>query len=199
MAHKWIATKFKGIRYREHPTRKHGRQPDRYFNVRFQVAGVSVNEGYGWASEGMSASKAALLIAELKEDLRTGNGTGKLADRRKAREDAEQDATEKKQEQKRIAITYAQYFNERYLSSIQSKKPSTKAREISLHELWILPAMGGAPIKDICLLDIRRVKQNMEKKGLAPRSVQYVLPAFVWSYPMQCSPNITLVSIQLKK
>ncbi|MBU1057878.1 MAG: site-specific integrase, partial [Proteobacteria bacterium] len=65
MAHNWTATKHRGIRYREHDTRKHGRQPDKYFNVRFCVKGVSVNEGYGWASEGMSASKAALLMAEL--------------------------------------------------------------------------------------------------------------------------------------
>ncbi len=59
MAHKWVATKFKGIRYREHSTRMHGRQKDRYFNVRFRVAGVSVNEGYGWALDDSMRERGA--------------------------------------------------------------------------------------------------------------------------------------------
>jgi hypothetical protein len=63
MAYHWISTKFKGIRYREHPTRKHGMQPDRYFNARFSVKGDAIDESYGWASEKMSASKAFNLMS----------------------------------------------------------------------------------------------------------------------------------------
>ncbi len=173
MAHKWTATKFKGIRYREHLARMHGRQRDRYFNVRFRVAGISVNEGYGWASEGMSASKAALLMAELRKELRTGKGTGKLSDRRKAKQ-AELEAVKQAElAQKRKAVTYKQFFNEHYFPTIQGKKATTLAREESLHKLWILPVLGRTSIKDIRELHILKVKRAMEEKELSPRSVQY--------------------------
>lgn len=173
MAHKWKAAKYKGIRYREHTTRKHCRQPDRYFNVRFRVAGISVNEGYGWASEGMSASKAALLVAELKKELRTGQGTGRLSDKRKAKQVEIEKKKQKEIAQERRAMTYEQFFCELYFPSVQEKKPTTLAREESLHKLWILPVIGTTPILNIQELDILKVKRVMEKKELAPRSIQY--------------------------
>ncbi len=173
MVNKWSATKFKGIRYREHPTRKHGRQPDKYFNVRFRVAGVAVNEGYGWASEGMSASKVALLLVELKEELRTGRGTGKLSDRQKEKQAELDEIERKKLIQGRLAITYSQFFRKVYLPTVQDKKPTTLAREVSLHKHWILPALGRVPIKDIGDLHIRKVKRDITKAGRSPRTVQY--------------------------
>ena len=36
MGTKWQSTKFPGIRFREHPSRKHGVQKDRYFVIRYQ-------------------------------------------------------------------------------------------------------------------------------------------------------------------
>jgi len=173
MAHKWIPTKFKGIRYREHLSRMHGRQRDRYFNVRFRVAGASVNEGYGWASEGMSASKAALLVVELKDELRTGKGTGKLSDRRKAKQAEIEKVEQAEILEKQKAITYKQFFYEHYLPTIMGKKTTTLAREKSLHKLWILPVLGSLPITDIRELNILKVKRGMEKKNLAPRTIQY--------------------------
>ena len=172
----WLTTKFPGIRYREHSTRKHGRQPDRYFNVRFTVAGVSINEGYGWASEGMSASKAALLAAELKEELRTGMGTGKMADRRRAREQAEADALAAEQERSRRAVTYVDYFHNNYWPDIsQDKAKAALKAELSLHNNWILKAIGPTPVRDIRELHIKKLSRTMTKAGKAPRSVEYAL------------------------
>ena len=44
----------RGIRYREHPTRRHGvpRRPDRYYVIRIAVDGVMRQEALGWESEG---------------------------------------------------------------------------------------------------------------------------------------------------
>jgi integrase len=173
MAHNWTATKHTGIRYREHDTRKHGRQADKYFNVRFCVKGASVNEGYGWASEGMSASKAAILMAELKEELRTGKGTGKLSDRQKEKQAELDKIQQEKLAQERLAVTYSQFYKKTYLPTILDKKPTTLAREKSLHKLWILPALGRVPIKDIGELHIRKIKSDMTKAGRSPRTVQY--------------------------
>jgi len=173
MTYSWTPTKFKGIRYREHPTRKHGKQPDRYFNARFTVKGNSIDESYGWASEKMSASKAFNLMSELKKELRNGKGTGKLADRQKAKQVELEEIEQKRIEQERLAITYTQFFKEMYLPLIQGKKPTTLARETSLHKLWILPALGQIPIKNISESHVRKVKNDMIKAERAPRSVQY--------------------------
>ena len=44
----------RGMRYREHPTRKYGvpRRPDRYYAIRIAVDGVMRQEAFGWASAG---------------------------------------------------------------------------------------------------------------------------------------------------
>ena len=63
---KWEATNFKGVRSRQHATRKHGIQPDTYFSLRYQFDGKRKEEGLGWQSEGWTAEKAALKLL-LKE------------------------------------------------------------------------------------------------------------------------------------
>ena len=61
MATKWIKTTFPGVRYKRHPTRKHGVNWDQYFTIRHKVPGKDEEgleiikdkeEGLGWASEG---------------------------------------------------------------------------------------------------------------------------------------------------
>jgi len=47
----WKGTKFKGVRYYEHPTRKHGVTKDKYFTIRYQRDGKRLEEAIGWASE----------------------------------------------------------------------------------------------------------------------------------------------------
>lgn len=77
---------FPGVRFREHPTRKHGVKADRYFTIRHQVGGVRHEEILSWASQRMTAHKALLILAELREAARTARG-GKttLAERRAKR------------------------------------------------------------------------------------------------------------------
>jgi hypothetical protein len=43
----WISTKFKGVRYYEHPERKHGVKKDRYLAIRYQKDGQRKEEGLG--------------------------------------------------------------------------------------------------------------------------------------------------------
>jgi len=70
MAHqgkqKWVKAE-RGIRYRVHPTRKHGIQQDRYYILRLSVDGSIRQEALGWASEGITLAKARLELAKLKE------------------------------------------------------------------------------------------------------------------------------------
>lgn len=78
MGAEWHSTGFKGVRYRKHPTRKHGVSYDKYFSIRYQRDGKRVEEGLGWASEKWTAEKAALTLAEIKNVWKTGKGLSTL-------------------------------------------------------------------------------------------------------------------------
>ena len=175
MAAKWNKTTFKGVRFRNHPTRKHGVQLDKYFNVRFQIKGVKVNEGYGWASEGMTAKKAFLLMSELKEELKIGAGSGLLADRQKAREAAEQRKTQQLKEQARKGIRYKDYFKNIYLPMQDKEKSRNAIRdETSRNDTWIIPAIGKLPIIDVSEFHLKKISSAMRKKGRAEQTIKHV-------------------------
>jgi hypothetical protein len=82
MKHKWIKTKTIGVRYREHPTRKHGIRKDRYYTIRYKLDGKDKEEALGWESEGWTEMRAAVQLYQLRENRRTGNGEITLADKR---------------------------------------------------------------------------------------------------------------------
>lgn len=61
MSRKWQGTNYPGVRYREHAERKYNNKLDRYFSIRYKRPGKSVEEGLGWASQGMNAQKSQSL------------------------------------------------------------------------------------------------------------------------------------------
>ena len=72
---KWIKTNHRGIRYREHDSRKVGRiQKDRYYSIRYQVRGVAVETGIGWLSEGVSIADCIEKLKTFKANAKTGGG-----------------------------------------------------------------------------------------------------------------------------
>jgi hypothetical protein len=75
-------TTFKGVRYRKHPTRKHGVNYDQYFIIRYKLNGKDKEEGLGWASEGMTAAKAYEDLKAIKENIKRGQGPQSLAEKR---------------------------------------------------------------------------------------------------------------------
>ena len=90
MGVEWKKTNFVGVRFYEHPTRKHGVQKDRYFAIRYQHEGKRREEGLGWTSEKMTAEKAALELAALKKAHTLGEGPASLEEKRALKK--EQDA-----------------------------------------------------------------------------------------------------------
>lgn len=92
MARPWIATKYPGIRYRLHETRTHAGRRDRYFAIYYRLDGKRCEEGVGWESAGWSETKVNALLAELKENQRTGKHPQTL------RAQAEQAAHERQEE-----------------------------------------------------------------------------------------------------
>lgn len=171
----WLQTKFPGVRFREHPARKHGVKFDRYFAVRYQLDGKRMEEGLGWASEGWTEQKAALELAKLKEAAKTGEGPARLAEkreiaaaRRKVREDAKAEAA-------RRAITFVQVW-ERYCKHAKDAKGAHSFKnEVCIFHNWLEPSIGAKSLAAISPMDLERVKKTVLDAGRAPRTAEYVL------------------------
>src|SRR5512139_4259874 len=97
MSTQWNNTQYTGVRYREHPSRKHARKSDRYFAIRYKVNGKPKEEALGWASEGWNAEKAHIERSGLRKAHNLGEGPQTLREKRSLEnEKREQAEAEKK-------------------------------------------------------------------------------------------------------
>lgn len=171
----WIKTKHPGVRYREHPTRKHGVQRDKYFAVRYTLDGNRREEALGWASEGWTPQNAAEELARLKRAQRVGEGAYTLAERRE-QEKARKEAEEKARKSAELAgMTFSAVWK-KYLPNAKANK-TFKAwdTEVHLYEKWIKPVIGDMSMPSIAAFHLEKIKKNMLDAGRAPRSVEYAL------------------------
>lgn len=176
MAYSWIKAKTPGIRFREHPTRKHGVKPDKYFVVRYKMDGKDREEALGWSSEGWTEAKSAAVLADLKKAQVTGCGAKTLAESRAVDEERRLAEEQARKEQERGLITVAEFFRETYFPQAQmDKKPRTCDQERYLFNLWIEPVIGKKPVRSVTPFDMERIKKLMAEAGRAPRSIQYAL------------------------
>ena len=164
------ATKFKGIRYREHKTRKNGVRKDRYFFIRYRLDGKLKEEGWGWESEGFTAKDAFLEREKIMKAIKSGKTVATLADRRaKAkRERIEKAAAD--EAKKKANVTFDDFFEKQY---IPSREPKALKPELSLYEYWIKPVIGAKRFSEITELDMVKIRKKATKKGKSPRTIQY--------------------------
>lgn len=178
MSNPWKGTKYPGVRFREHPDRKHGLGPDRYFAIRAQVGGKRREEGLGWASEGWSAQKAAAVLADLKKAHTTGEGAKTLQEKRGIA-DAEREAEQVELERlERENVTFTRIFYDYYLPAQRlNKSKSSCDKEEGFVRNWIGPAFGDKPLKAVVAFDLERLKKTMMDAGKSPKTIHYVLGA----------------------
>jgi integrase len=182
MATKWIKTTFPGVRYREHPERRHGVKWDQYFVIRFKLDGKDVEESIGWASEGHTASQAFETLAQLKRNIKSGTGPRTLAEKRSLADVARQEAEADRLEAERVKalevkerIPFADIWKE-YLAQAQADRGAAALkREESLFKLWIKPTIGKRPLREVAPIHLERIKTDMAKGGRAPRTIHYAL------------------------
>ena len=176
MATPWIKTKHTGVRFREHPSRKHGVRADRYFAIRYKLDGKDKEEALGWASEGWTEQKAVARLAELKEAQRTGQGAVTLEEkRREAKSKREQEAAKRALEA-RESVSFGTLFEGAYLEhSRQNKKHNSVVTELGLYRQWLAPVIGDMPLKDVSPFHLERIKKNMADAGRAARTIHYAL------------------------
>jgi len=166
---KWIKAAFQGVRYREHPTRKHGVGKDRYFSIYYRIEGKQREESLGWATQGWTAQKANSALAKLREAHRTGEGAYTLRERRKVK-------SESRKKEARDSLTFGEVFTERYFPLAKENKSwRSWQRELQLFKLWIGPTIGNKRLIDVSPLLLERIKKNMSEAGRAPRSIEYML------------------------
>lgn len=185
MKGKWIGSKYKGVRFYEHPTRKHGVKHDRYIAIRYQKGGKRVEEGIGWTSERdpedgqyWSEAKAALVLERLKGAARHGvkGAPTRIAEQRRLENERRERQREELERQSRESITLQAFFEQDYFPIAKAdKKTKTALREEGLFRLWIDPAIGSMPMRDISPFDLERLKKHMAQSGQSPRSIEYAL------------------------
>jgi len=180
----WKKTKYQGVRYYEHKTRKHGVNLDRYFAIRYQQGGKRREEGLGWTSEKWTAEKAALELAALKKAHTLGEGPASLEEKRALdRERREKERLEKARLLKE-GLTFGQFFTETYYPIAKtSKKKGSYEAENYLFKLWIKPVIGNLPFNKISQFSIEKLKKKMLDAGKAPRTVKYAFDVInqVWN------------------
>jgi integrase len=156
----WI-TAAPGIRYRQHPTRKHGARFDRYFTLRRSVNGRQVEEKLGWASEGWNLARAQEQLIRLRQADRTGKGPATLRQEREANRRAEQQRAEQEAAQARRERTVADLWD-RYSKEVVAiaNKPSTAAEKTRMWGTRIQPAIGHLKINDVAEEDAGRVVRS---------------------------------------
>jgi integrase len=114
----WKKTKYVGVRYRESEARRHRGRPEKYFSIRYKLAGKTVEEGVGWESAGITPQYCSNLRGELVQNAKAGQGAHSLREKR------DQEEARKRAEKSRN-VTLESAFQE-FLSTRQLKPRTIK-------------------------------------------------------------------------
>lgn len=158
MASIYKTSKFKGVRYREHETRKNGIRKDRYFTIRYKVNGKSKEEGIGWESEGASELKAFQELCKIKENIKLGEGYISLSEKRKNEE-------EHREKVKAENILFSELWDIYNNEVLKFRPAKAKTSEQGIYENHIKPILGNKLINDITSRDLLAIKDYMIKKN----------------------------------
>ena len=173
MSVKWKKTRYPGVRFYEHTTRKHGVGKDRYFAIRYQRNGKRREEGLGWSSGGWTAEKAALELAALKKAHTIGEGACTLAEKRRREAKRQYEKEQEKAALEKEQITFDDIAQE-FLKWGRTNKADHKNDRSRYHN-HIKPAIGNVRLKDVSPLMLEKLKRTLYKKGLADKTVHHCL------------------------
>jgi len=173
----------KGIRYKEHPTRKHGKRPDRYWCLQYKLRGKAISEAVGWWSDGVSQSQCEELLALLRVNQKSGEGPQTLRElrefnheRRRAEAAAREAAAHRNQ-------TLIGFWETEYLPrAALTLAPRTIDAQRTLMRLW-LNQIADKPLRQITSSDLESlVMIPMAEAGKSPGRIRHALTvvSVVW-------------------
>ena len=170
MAYTWIAAA-KGVRYREHPTRKHGKKPDRYWTIQYHKKGKTFNESIGWWSQGASQALAEEVLSTLRQNWLLGQGPQTLRELRATNTAAREFHVQEQARIEREAMSLTYFWETIYFPAAKTKKdPETIKSEISMFNRWIKPTIGHMPIKDITSKHVEEIISKLREADKASRT-----------------------------
>jgi len=174
----WISAG-KGVRYREHPTRKHGKRPDRYWCLQYRLNGKNINEAVGWWSGGASQTQCEELLSELRRNHKSGQGPQTLREMRsfnREMRDQEAEARKSALDKKR---TLGGFMEAEYLPRLKL----TIAAEEHIHQAgflrtWLAP-LSDKPLARITTDDLEKLTlRPMLEAGRSPNTIRNALSVF---------------------
>lgn len=175
MAYKWIKTNYKGIRYRIHPTRKHGKQTDKYYAIRYQTDGERIEEGLGWLSGGWTLDKAVAELSKLREAAKKGEGPARLAEKRELEAKRKEVAQAEQDQIEKDTVTFGDFFTKTYLPQARADRPKSVRADVGLYNRWLNAAISTLPFPQVSPFHIEKIKKTMTDAGRAPRTIEYCL------------------------
>jgi len=203
----WIKTAHKGLRYREHEMRKHGKRKDRYYSVRFKVGGRDYTYGIGWVSDGIPEEVRKrnpdigfeeYCLEELRLyrlNVKNGQGVRNPSEKREAADGQRAEAQRELEEEQRKNRTFGDYAENDYFPWAEDNKAKNSIRsEKTLFENWIKPEIGEIPMLQLAETDMERLKQRMMKAGKAVKTVHLTLALVRQIYNHAKRPDIYLLA-----
>ncbi len=176
MTRSWTSSKYPGIRYRAHETRTHGSRKDRYYAIYYRLDGRRIEEGVGWESAGWTEAKTNALLAELKENQRTGRRPQTLREQAEMASLARQEAEAQREKETAFQVTFAQFWAEFYAPSApNTKKPETWLNEQGHYKNWIEPALGKCLLRDITPFQLERLSVDIRASKRSVKTQQSIL------------------------
>ena len=157
-----VKSKYKGVYYREHPTRKNGIRKDRYFYLRYTLNGKQREEGFGWESAGYTETKAAAELEIIRENIKKGTGYKSL-----------QEKYARPEEQEKTSITLDEFYKIYKQNDKGTKSPKAIENEEGLYNNHIKSLLGAKKLNEISVEDIQKVKSAMLEQEKDDGSKKY--------------------------
>ncbi len=138
-----------GIRYKEHATRKHGVQKDKYFYIRYTNDGKRTEEGLGWSSEGWTELKAAEILTTIKNNIKLGKHPQSFKEMREMNQKEAETQKQEEIENEADRITLGE-IAERYLSIYKSRTAKRTYDTVEgYYKHWIQEQLGSKKSKKL--------------------------------------------------
>ena len=174
----------KGIRYKEHATRKHGKRPDRYWCIQYKLHGRNINEAVGWWSDGVSQSQCEALLSELRVNQKSGQGPQTLKEMRSAnKERREVEAAAKKAALNRNR-TLGGFMEIEYLPKAELTLTRNTINAQKGLMRMCLASLAGRKLAEITSADLENeVLRPMLQTGKSPAYIRHALGLFsvIWN------------------
>jgi integrase len=169
----WLKSKYPGVRFYEHASRRHGRAPDRYFSIRYYAQnGKRLEEGIGWASEGWSVDQAAEIRSGIRQNIRTGQGPQTLAEMREAAQRIRDTEARQQAEANAREMSFAE-LGQLYLTWAKINKPRSAMTD-GYNLAHAFDEIGKIPTREINSAHIEKLK-NKFMESHAPATVRHIL------------------------